>query len=220
MEYYNKIVPHILSPDIGFYTRVILPAISAPNAIHFLPRIWTDLCLSDFVMVKKDGRCEVILKILQLCYHVVTEDQSLKDCILKICDQSLVDVMADPLGRSLPLSQNLFATPICNFVILIALQEKQFPLAKKAMSFCFKEISDIPKNLDEETVQLFVKNMIAVGDKEAVNEAVSYSVEAMMPKAEAMGRALATAENIELETSEKNRLNSMFSHNITWELLK
>ena len=217
MEYYTRLVPHQYTPTIRFYENVLLPLITAQNANHYLPVIWTKLTLGRFDDGRKQVRLAFSIKVLRACVNAAEEDQAVRDSFVKICEDCLKDVQKDPM-RGYFLNQNVYASEICDLVIQMALQEGRLELAKSSMKFCCEE--DMPGLLPESTVESFVQAMVEAGQKEAGYKAVVYAAANGMERAESMGKTLGEAKNFQLEESEKYQLNSSFAHSMTWVALE
>lgn len=162
-----------------------------------------------------------MVDLLSLCFHAAVGDdqKAVKECFVQVCMDCFTDVKNYPTNRNHPLSENQNAAKICDLVILIAIQEEQLKLAEDCLEFCTDELDTMPGQLREDTIKLYVQEMINAGYGKKALQGVLYAIQAKMANAEELGRTLANAESVALSPIEKRRLDVSFSGSMTWEAL-
>ena len=118
----------------------------------------------------------------------------------------------------LPLSQNTWASGLCNDVLAVALKYSDDQLAMKVVAFCRREVTRLVGSLDGASLENFLDAMIRREEKNSAVDCVVFAAEQRLPESLSMAKKLSSSFN--LDSVEKNQLNLLFAHEMEWTKLE
>ena len=116
-------------------------------------------------------------------------------------------------------SPTIHDASLCNLCLEISLGQKNLGLAEKVVNFCQKQISTLPDNLSGEVMSAYVMYLIEANSTNQAYNGIMFMNELQITTG-VVEVAMKAGQSLNLNSSQKQTLNSMFSSSSKWTMLK
>jgi len=215
-DLYNKLTPHIWSPNSDFFQHFIT-AINTRKCVHYLGKIYDDLELNDWGNTDKEGVYSMnknILQIMDSNPSATSEYSNLSETYANIAHRIFEHLKNNKTDKKLYLRFNQDAATICSLAIKILLIEGKYEMACEVFEFCVEEKEKINGNLEDTQLEKFMDALIEENNVDTALQVVDYLLSIRSPKANTSALNLATSIN--LSNNHKEVLNKYFSNDQEW----
>jgi len=213
---YNKLTPHIWSPNTEFFQHLIA-GINTKKCVHYLGKFYDDLELNDWGNTDKEAVYSMnknVLQIMDSNPSATSEYSNLSETYASVAQRIFEHLRANQADKKLYLRFNKDAATICSLAIKILLIEGKFENACEVFEFCVEEKDKINGNLEDTQLELFMDALIEENNVDKALQVVDYLLSIRSPKANTC--ALNLANSINLSNNHKEVLNKYFSNDQEW----